>query len=281
VHGGRGEALTESGEMEGLVDKGKMEEPLDPIMMDDDQIKRIMETAINIHSGVPYQYKVNTRKRVIATREGLASDEEEVEDLQAVENIGEILHVTYERNTIGPRAGREGRNPIHINVSLEPINPCATNTPKRTPPFRQPNFGRRKTARITSTQGTTTRGSSSGRTSQLYTLRGGSSSVFRMAGHDPTIRLLKFKGEASENPERHLFICENIWEAKKIRDEDTKLEKLAITPRDHALDWYVSLATNNPPRKTRTIADINKLLINEFQKPSSEDQYMNEMIEIR
>jgi hypothetical protein len=31
----------------------------------------------------------------------------------------------------------------------------------------------------------------------------------------------------------------------------------------------------------RTLVDIKKLLINEFQKPISEDQYMNEMIEIR
>jgi hypothetical protein len=43
----------------------------------------------------------------------------------------------------------------------------------------------------------------------------------------------------------------------------------------------MSLATNNPPGTTETIADIKKLLINEFQKPSSEDQYMNEMINIR
>jgi hypothetical protein len=43
----------------------------------------------------------------------------------------------------------------------------------------------------------------------------------------------------------------------------------------------MSLATNNPPGTTRMIVDIKKLLINEFQKPSSEDQYMNEMIEIR
>jgi hypothetical protein len=35
VHGGRGEALTERGEMEGKKDKGKKEEPLDPIMMND------------------------------------------------------------------------------------------------------------------------------------------------------------------------------------------------------------------------------------------------------
>jgi hypothetical protein len=43
----------------------------------------------------------------------------------------------------------------------------------------------------------------------------------------------------------------------------------------------MSLAANSPPGKTRTIGDIKKLLINEFQNPSSEDQYMNEMIEIR
>jgi hypothetical protein len=102
-----------------------------------------------------------------------------------------------------------------------------------------------------------------------------------MVGHDPTIRLPEFKGEASEDPEKHLFICENIWEEKQITDKDTKLAQLAITLRDRALDWYMSLATNNLPRTTRTIGDIKKLLINEFQKPSSKDQYMNEMIEIR
>jgi hypothetical protein len=75
------------GEMEGGKDKGKKEEHLDPIMMDDDQIKRIMAIARKTHNGVPYQYKVNTKKRVVATREGLVSDGEEVEDLRAVEQI--------------------------------------------------------------------------------------------------------------------------------------------------------------------------------------------------
>jgi hypothetical protein len=78
-----------------------------------------------------------------------------------------------------------------------------------------------------------------------------------------------------------LFICVKIWEEKHITDEDTKLAQLAITLRDHALDWYMSLDTNSAPGTTRTLANIKKLLINEFQKPSSEDQYMNEMIEIR
>jgi hypothetical protein len=63
--------------MEGGKDKSKKEEPLDPIMMDDVQIWWILETTGKTHSGVPYQYKVNTKKRAIAARKGLASDEEE------------------------------------------------------------------------------------------------------------------------------------------------------------------------------------------------------------
>jgi hypothetical protein len=181
----KGEELTEKGEL----DKGKKEKSLDPIMMDDDQVKWIMATSRKTRSGVPYQYKVNTKKRVIATREGLESDEEEVEDLWFVDHIEEILHATYERKMRGPRERIKGSNPIHINVNLEPINPCTSNTPKRTPPFRKPNFRRRKTAGCTSTQGTKTRGASLGNISQVYTPHRGSSLEFRMAGHDPTIML--------------------------------------------------------------------------------------------
>ena len=78
-----------------------------------------------------------------------------------------------------------------------------------------------------------------------------------------------------------MFICAKIWEAKQITDEDTELAQLAITLRDYALDWYMSLDANSALGTTRILTNIKKLLINEFQKPSSEDQYMNEMIEIR
>jgi hypothetical protein len=64
---------------------------LDPILMDDDQLKWILASSGMTRSRAPYQYKVNTKKRVVAEREGLASDEEEVEDLWAVEQIEEIL----------------------------------------------------------------------------------------------------------------------------------------------------------------------------------------------
>ena len=56
-----------------------------------------------------------------------------------------------------------------------------------------------------------------------------------MEGHDPTIKLLEFRGEAIEDPEKHLFICAKIWEAKQIIDEDIKLAQLAITLREGAL----------------------------------------------
>jgi hypothetical protein len=219
-------------------DKGKKEEEfLDPILMDDDQLRWILVSPKMMRSGVPYQYKVNTNKRVVAAREGLESDEEEVEDLQAVEQIEEILHATYERKTRGPRIGGEDSHPFHINVIVEPINPCVTNTPKRTSSFRQPKFGGSPIERSTSTTGETTGGASSGSTGQVSTLRGrGRNSVFRMAGHHPMIRLPEFRGEAAEDLEKHLFICANILEEKQITDEDTKLAQLAITLRYHALD---------------------------------------------
>jgi len=202
--------------MEEGEDKGKKEEELlDLILMDDNQLKWILVSSTMTHSGVPYQYKVNTKKRVVATREGLESDEEEVEDLQAMEHIEEILRANYEQKTRGPTTGGEGSHPFHINVSVEPINPCVNNTPKRTPPFRKLKFGGILTARSTSTVGATTRGSISGSTSQVSTpCSGGSSLVFRMAGHDPTIRLPEFQGDTTEDPENHLFICAKIWEAK-------------------------------------------------------------------
>jgi hypothetical protein len=148
-----------------------------------------METTGRTHSGVPYQYKMKTKKRVVAVREELASDEEEVEDLWAMEQIEEILHMKYERKMRIPRMGIEGNNPIHINVSVESINQCATNTPRRTTPFRQPNFEMRKTSGSTSTKGKKTGGTSSGSINQVSTSNRGSNSTFRMAGHDPTIRL--------------------------------------------------------------------------------------------
>ena len=111
--------------------------------------------------------------------------------------------------------GGEGSHIIHINVNVEPINLCVTNTPKRTPSFRQPKFGGSPRTGSTSTQGATTGGASLGSTSQVSTPRkGGSSLVFKMAGHDSTVRLPEFRGEATQDLENHLFICAKIWKSK-------------------------------------------------------------------
>jgi hypothetical protein len=41
------------------------------------------------------------------------------------------------------------------------------------------------------------------------------------------------------------------------------------------------LIVKNTQGAPTTIADVKKALINEFQRPSSEGQFMNEMIEIK
>ena len=70
--------MIERGGMEGGKDKEKKEEePLDPILMDDNQLKWILASSGTTRSKVPYQYKVNTKNRVVAAREGLESDEED------------------------------------------------------------------------------------------------------------------------------------------------------------------------------------------------------------
>jgi hypothetical protein len=155
---------------------------LELISRDDDQLKWILASSGMTRREAPYQYNINTKKRAIAEREGLVSDDEEVEDLRVVEQIEEILFTTYERKTRGPITGGEDNHPFHINVSVEPINPCVTNTPQRTPPFRQPKFRGSPTTGSTSTQGETTGGANSGNISQVSTPHGGgSSSVLRMA----------------------------------------------------------------------------------------------------
>ena len=77
--------MTRDREMEEEMDKEKKEDALDPIMMEEHQIRKIMETVGRTCSGVPYQYKMNNKNRAIVVREGLTSDEEEVENIRIVE----------------------------------------------------------------------------------------------------------------------------------------------------------------------------------------------------
>jgi hypothetical protein len=87
--------------MERDLERGQKTEEMDPIMMDDEQNKEIMDREGVTGNRRPYQYNINSKKRVVAEREGLKSDEEEVEDLRAMGKIEEIMHTTYERKTRG------------------------------------------------------------------------------------------------------------------------------------------------------------------------------------
>jgi hypothetical protein len=73
---------------------------------------------------------------------------------------------------------------------------------------------------------------------------------------DPMIRLTEFHGDGLEYPEKHLFMCERILEAKRVTYEVEKVAELAITFRNCALDWYMNLAVNNPQGAPGTITKI-------------------------
>jgi len=47
-------------------------------------------------------------------------------------------------------------------------------------------------------------------------------------------------------------------------EKDVKVAQLAITFRNRALDWFMSLAVNNPQGSPTTITYVKTKLINEF-----------------
>jgi hypothetical protein len=65
MHGGRGEALSGGGKMEEDMDKGNKKEAMDPMMVEKDQINKVMETTGKTRTREPYQYKMNNKKRDI------------------------------------------------------------------------------------------------------------------------------------------------------------------------------------------------------------------------
>jgi hypothetical protein len=140
-----------------------------------------------------------------------------------------------------------------------------TNTSDKKEPLRQPKISSKKILVSRGTGGNSSRSTSSSSSSQLSTpYTGGSTKNSTMVGENPTIRLPKFHGEVFEDPKKHLFIYENIWEDNKITYEDTKLAQFAITFKDRAPDWYMSLIVNAPQGAPTTITYVNKELINEF-----------------
>jgi hypothetical protein len=93
------------------------------------------------------------------------------------------------------------------------------------------------------------------------------------------MRLPIFRGDGSEDPYQHWFMCEAIWNIKSIIDEAIKRTQFITTLRDRTLSWYMKLlqglAQPKPPN------EIKNALIVEFKKPKSESQCITKLKEVK
>jgi hypothetical protein len=93
------------------------------------------------------------------------------------------------------------------------------------------------------------------------------------------MRLPIFRGDGSEDPDQHWFLCEAVWNIKSITDEAIKRTQFNTTLRDHALSWYMKLVQGLAQPKP--LNEIKNALIAEFKKPKSESQCITELKEIK
>ena len=57
------------------------------------------------------------------------------------------------------------------------------------------------------------------------------------------IKLPVFKGTGSEDPEQFWFLCEAVWTAKNILDQDIRRAQLVTSFRDRALTWFMNFSS--------------------------------------
>jgi hypothetical protein len=90
-----------------------------------------------------------------------------------------------------------------------------------------------------------------------------------------------FHGMGKDDVEQHWFTCEAIWSVKRITDEVAKIMQLETMFRDKALTWYMKYKAIVPVGQTRSLPEIKKYMLREFQKPKSESQCITEIKEIK
>ena len=93
------------------------------------------------------------------------------------------------------------------------------------------------------------------------------------------MRLPIFRGDGSEDPNQHSFLCEAIWNIKNVTDEAVKITQFSTTLRDRALSWYMMLVQGIAQPKP--LNRIKNALIVEFKKPKSESKCITELKEIK
>jgi hypothetical protein len=93
------------------------------------------------------------------------------------------------------------------------------------------------------------------------------------------MRLPIFRGERSEYPDQHWFLCEVVWSIKQVNDEAVKRAQFSTTLRDHTLRWYMKFV--NGFAQPKPLNKIKTALSAEFKKPKSESQCITELKEIK
>ena len=92
------------------------------------------------------------------------------------------------------------------------------------------------------------------------------------------MRLPIFRGDGSEDPDKHWFLCEAVC-IKQVTDEAVKRNHFSNTLRDRALNWYMKFSLG--PGQPKPLNDIKTTLSVKFKKPKLESQCITELKEIK
>jgi hypothetical protein len=84
------------------------------------------------------------------------------------------------------------------------------------------------------------------------------------------MRLPTFRGDGSEDPDNHWFLCEVLWSINNVTDEDVKRAQFSTNLRDCALSWYMKFVQE--VAQLKMLNEIKAALISEFNKLKSDSQ---------
>jgi hypothetical protein len=86
-----------------------------------------------------------------------------------------------------------------------------------------------------------------------------------MVNQGSALRVLVFHGTSKDDVEQHLFTYKEIGFVKRITDESFKIMQLETTFMDRALTWYMKYKDIAPVGQDRSLAEIKKDILREFQ----------------
>ena len=176
---------------------------------------------------------------------------------------GEEVDLTDKEHSKSTRTEEGKAEELHQSEPKTLETTQTTEVSNKDPPVVPETLNHQNSQNHKSPQSTITSRSMSTRTGNL-----GSSMADEM-------RLPIFRGDGSEDPDQHQFLCEAIWNIKNITDEAVKRNLFSTTLRDHALSWYMKLVQGLAQPKT--LNEIKKTLIVEFKKPNLESQCITQI----